>query len=159
MNRRLQSCSSRPGANLLQLGRRGLRGADRLLAGRPFAQFGHSRGVTAVALLFVVLAKLHPQCLIVAVAAFLLGGAVLAAPAFLYAMAPVAYPTLICDNGVRAVLWLRLFDHGSETGWRAQGCGPWALAAPVHLVPIAVVGGLCAPWLTWEAKKISRRRS
>jgi AAHS family 3-hydroxyphenylpropionic acid transporter len=106
-------------------------------------------------LLFVLLAKLPPQFDLVAVAVLLLGCAVMAAQAFLYAMAPVAYPTLIRGIGVgAAVAFGRI---GSIVGPKLGGILKAAGHAPSHLlmdlVPIAVVGSICALCLTFEAHR------
>jgi AAHS family 3-hydroxyphenylpropionic acid transporter len=110
-------------------------------------------------LLFVLLAKLPPQFLIVAAAVFLLGCAVLAGQAFLYAMAPVSYPTLIRGIGVGAAVAFGRIGSivGPKLGGalKAAGHGPSQLL--MDLVPIAVVGSVCALWLTWQTQKVSRR--
>jgi AAHS family 3-hydroxyphenylpropionic acid transporter len=109
-------------------------------------------------LLFVLLAKLPPQFDLVAAAVLLLGCAVLAGQAFLYAMVPAAYPTLIRGIGVGAgVAFGRIGSIvGPKLGGvlKSAGHGPSQLL--MDLVPIAIVGSLCALWLTSEAQ---RRRS
>jgi AAHS family 3-hydroxyphenylpropionic acid transporter len=88
-----------------------------------------------------------------------LGCAVLAGQAFLYAMAPVSYPTLIRGIGVGAAVAFGRIGSivGPKLGGalKAAGHGPSQLL--MDLVPIAVVGSICALWLTWEARKVSRQ--
>jgi AAHS family 3-hydroxyphenylpropionic acid transporter len=108
--------------------------------------------------LFAVLAQMPAQFSLVALAVFVLGCAVLAAQAFLYALAPLAYPTLIRGIGVGAAVAFGRVGSivGPKLGGvlKAAGHGPSRLL--MDLVPIAVVGSVCALWLAWEAQKKKR---
>jgi AAHS family 3-hydroxyphenylpropionic acid transporter len=111
----------------------------------------------ALPILLMALAKSPPDFAVVASAVFLLGCAVLAAQAFLYAMAPIAYPTRIRGTGVgAAVAFGRI---GSVVGpilggaLKAAGHAPSRLL--MDLLPIVVAGSVCALWLAFE---LTRRR-
>jgi MFS transporter, AAHS family, 3-hydroxyphenylpropionic acid transporter len=113
-------------------------------------------GVIFVALpiLLVLLAVSPPQFGIIAPAVFFLGCAVLAAQAFLYVSAPIVYPTLIRGMGVgTAVAFGRI---GAIIGPKLGGMLKAAAHGPsqllLDLLPIVIVGSLCAVWLAWEAR-------
>jgi len=107
--------------------------------------------------LLVLLARLPSQFSAVATAVFLLGCAVLAAQAFLYTVAPVAYPTRIRGVGVGAAVAFGRVGSivGPKLGGmlKAAGHGPSQLL--MDLLPIVIAGSLCSLWLAWEA---GRRR-
>jgi len=106
-------------------------------------------------LLFVLLAELPAQFALVAVAVLLLGCVVLAAQAFLYAMVPAAYPTLIRGIGVGAAVAFGRIGSvvGPKLGGMLKSAGHGPSRLLLDLVPIAIVGSLCALWLTWEAHR------
>ncbi len=119
--------------------------------------------VTFVALpiLLVALAKSPSQIAVVVPAVFLLGCAVLAAQAFLYAMAPLAYPTRIRGMGVGAAVAVGRIGSiaGPKLGGalKAAGHGPSQLL--MDLLPIVIVGSACALWLAWvTARQTAQRR-
>jgi AAHS family 3-hydroxyphenylpropionic acid transporter len=103
-------------------------------------------------LLLVLLAKSPPDFTIVALAVFVLGCAVLAAQAFLYAVAPVVYPTRIRGIGVGAAVAFGRIGSiaGPKLGGmlKAAGHGPSQLL--MDLLPIVIVGSVCSLWLAWE---------
>ena len=107
--------------------------------------------VTFVALpmLLFALARAPAQFAVVVLAVFTLGSAVLAAQAFLYAMAPLVYPTPVRGLGVGAAVAVGRI--GSIVGpllggtLKAAGHGPSQLL--MDLLPIVIVGSLCALWL------------
>jgi AAHS family 3-hydroxyphenylpropionic acid transporter len=114
-------------------------------------------GVIFVALpiLVVVLAKSPPQFVVVASVVFLLGCAVLAAQAFLYATAPINYPTRIRGLGVgAAVAFGRI---GAIVGPKLGGMLKAAAHTPsqllMDLLPVVIAGSLCAVWLAWEVRR------
>lgn len=106
-------------------------------------------------LLLVLLAKSPPNFNIVAPAVFVLGSAVLAAQAFLYAVAPVAYPTLIRGIGVGAAVALGRIGSivGPILGGRLKAAGHGPSQLLMDLLPIVVVGSVCALWLAWEVTR------
>jgi AAHS family 3-hydroxyphenylpropionic acid transporter len=108
-------------------------------------------------ILLVLLASLPSRFGAVASAVFLLGCAVLAAQAFLYTVAPVAYPTRIRGVGVGAAVAFGRVGSivGPKLGGmlKAAGHGPSQLL--MDLLPIVIAGSLCSLWLAWE---VGRRR-
>jgi MFS transporter, AAHS family, 3-hydroxyphenylpropionic acid transporter len=109
----------------------------------------------ALPILIVVLAKSPPQFVVIASIVFFLGCAVLAAQAFLYAMAPIYYPTRIRGMGVgAAVAFGRI---GAIVGPKLGGMLKAAAHAPsqllMDLLPVVIVGSLCALWLAWEVRR------
>ena len=106
-------------------------------------------------LLLVLLAKSPPDFNLVAPAVFVLGCAVLAAQAFLYALAPVVYPTRIRGIGVGAAVAFGRVGSivGPKLGGtlKAAGHGPSQLL--MDLLPVVIVGSLCALWLAWESRR------
>lgn len=102
--------------------------------------------------LLVVLAKSPPDFTVVASVVFALGCAVLAAQAFLYALAPIAYPTRIRGIGVGAAVAFGRIGSivGPKLGGtlKAAGHGPSQLL--MDLLPVVIVGSVCALWLAWE---------
>jgi MFS transporter, AAHS family, 3-hydroxyphenylpropionic acid transporter len=120
-------------------------------------------GVIFVALpiLLVLLAISPPRFGIIASAVFFLGCAVLAAQAFLYVSAPIAYPTRIRGMGVgAAVAFGRI---GAIVGPKLGGMLKTAAHGPskllLDLLPVVIVGSLCAVWLAWEMRRDPPRRS
>jgi MFS transporter, AAHS family, 3-hydroxyphenylpropionic acid transporter len=109
-------------------------------------------------LLLVFLAKAPTDFGVLASAVFLLGCAVLAAQAFLYATAPVAYPTRIRGIGVGAAVAFGRIGSivGPKLGGmlKAAGHGPSQLL--MDLLPVVIVGSLCSLWLAWE---VARRQA
>jgi AAHS family 3-hydroxyphenylpropionic acid transporter len=115
--------------------------------------------VTFVALpiLLVALAKSPAQFSIVASTVFILGCAVLAAQAFLYAMAPLAYPTRIRGMGVGAAVAFGRIGAivGPKLGGALKAAGHAPSRLLMDLLPIVIVGSVCALWLAFE---VARRR-
>jgi AAHS family 3-hydroxyphenylpropionic acid transporter len=103
----------------------------------------------------VLLAKVPPDFIVVAPTVFVLGSAVLAAQAFLYAVAPVAYPTRIRGIGVGAAVAFGRIGSivGPKLGGtlKAAGHGPSQLL--LDLLPIVIVGSLASLWLAWEVRR------
>jgi AAHS family 3-hydroxyphenylpropionic acid transporter len=103
-------------------------------------------------LLLVLLARAPADFTIVALTVFVLGCAVLAAQAFLYAVAPVVYPTRIRGIGVGAAVAFGRIGSiiGPKLGGmlKAAGHGPSQLL--MDLLPIVIVGSACSLWLAWE---------
>jgi MFS transporter, AAHS family, 3-hydroxyphenylpropionic acid transporter len=113
-------------------------------------------GVIFVALpiLLALLAIAPPRFGIIASAVFFLGCAVLAAQAFLYVVAPIIYPTRIRGMGVGAAVAFGRIGAivGPKLGGmlRAAAHGPSQLL--LDLLPVVIVGSLCAVWLAWEVR-------
>ncbi len=109
-------------------------------------------------LLLVLLAKAPSDFGTLASAVFLLGCAVLAAQAFLYSMAPVAYPTRIRGIGVGAAVAFGRIGSvvGPKLGGtlKAAGHGPSQLL--MDLLPIVILGSVCSLYLAWD---LARRRA
>jgi AAHS family 3-hydroxyphenylpropionic acid transporter len=118
--------------------------------------------VTFVALpmLLIALAKSPSQFAVLASAVFLLGCAVLAAQAFLYAMAPVVYPTRIRGVGAGAAVAVGRIGSilGPKLGGTLKGAGHGPSQLLMDLLPIVIVGSFCALWLAWETARHSARR-
>ena len=106
-------------------------------------------------LLLVLLARSPPDFSVVAPAVFLLGCAVLAAQAFLYAVAPVAYPTRIRGIGVGAAVAFGRIGSivGPKLGGMLKAAGHRPSQLLMDLLPIVVVGSACALWLAWEVAR------
>jgi len=105
--------------------------------------------------LLVVLARAPHEIDIIATVVFLLGCSVMAAQAFLYAMAPIPYPTIIRGVGVgSAVAAGRI---GSFVGPKLAGILKSAGHDPARLlmdlVPVAIFTSICALLLAWETQK------
>ena len=119
--------------------------------------------VTFVALpiLLVALAKAPSQFAVVASAVFLLGCFVLAAQAFLYALAPLVYPTWIRGMGVGAAVAVGRIGSvvGPKLGGalKAAGHGPSQLL--MDLLPIVIAGSVCALWLAWTTARPAAKHS
>jgi AAHS family 3-hydroxyphenylpropionic acid transporter len=113
--------------------------------------------VTFVALpvLLLLLAKSPPQVAIVAVLVLLLGCAVLAAQAFLYAMAPTPYPTVIRGIGVGAAVAMGRIGSivGPKLAGVLRGMGHNASQLLMDLLPIVIVASLTALCLAWYVPK------
>jgi AAHS family 3-hydroxyphenylpropionic acid transporter len=112
--------------------------------------------ITFVALpvLVVALAKAPAEFAMIFVIVFFLGCSVLAAQAFLYAMAPLSYPTSIRGVGVGAAVAVGRIGSivGPKLGGflKTAGHGPSQLL--LDLVPIVVLGSICALLLAWHTR-------
>jgi AAHS family 3-hydroxyphenylpropionic acid transporter len=115
--------------------------------------------VTFVALpiLFVTLAKSPAQLALIGTTVFLLGCAVIAAQAFLYAMAPAAYPTSIRGVGVGAAVAMGRIGSivGPKLGGMLKAAGHSPSQLLMDLLPIVVAGSICALLLAWEVRRKS----
>jgi MFS transporter, AAHS family, 3-hydroxyphenylpropionic acid transporter len=109
----------------------------------------------ALPILIVVLAKSPPQFVVIASVVFLLGCAVLAAQAFLYAMAPINYPTRIRGMGVGAAVAFGRIGAivGPKLGGMLQAAAHTPSQLLMDLLPVVIVGSLCAVWLAWEVRR------
>jgi AAHS family 3-hydroxyphenylpropionic acid transporter len=113
--------------------------------------------VTFVALpiLLVTLAKSPPELAIICTTVFLLGCAVIAAQAFLYAMAPAAYPTSIRGVGVGAAVAVGRIGSivGPKLGGMLKAAGHSPSQLLMDLLPVVVAGSICALLLAWEVRR------
>jgi AAHS family 3-hydroxyphenylpropionic acid transporter len=109
----------------------------------------------ALPLLFVILAKSPAELAIICTTVFLLGCAVIAAQAFLYAMAPAAYPTSIRGVGVGAAVAIGRIGSiaGPKLGGMLKAAGHSPSQLLMDLLPIAVAGSICALLLAWEVRR------
>jgi AAHS family 3-hydroxyphenylpropionic acid transporter len=102
-------------------------------------------------LLLLALAKAPPSLGFIALIVFALGCSVIAAQAFLYAMAPVPYPTAIRGIGVGAAVAAGRIGSivGPKLGGMLKAAGHDSSHLLLDLLPIVVVGSICALLLTW----------
>lgn len=109
----------------------------------------------ALPILLVTLAKSPAQLAIICTTVFLLGCAVLAAQAFLYAMAPAAYPTSIRGVGVGAAVAMGRIGSivGPKLGGMLKSAGHSPSQLLMDLLPIVVAGSICALLLAWEVRR------
>jgi AAHS family 3-hydroxyphenylpropionic acid transporter len=109
----------------------------------------------ALPLLVLLLAQSPPQLAMVALLVLLLGCAVIAAQAFLYAMAPAPYPTAIRGIGVGAAVAVGRIGSivGPKLGGVLKGMGHNSSRLLMDLLPIVIVGSLAALWLAWYVPK------
>jgi AAHS family 3-hydroxyphenylpropionic acid transporter len=105
----------------------------------------------AFPILLVALAKAPAELDIIVGLVFVLGCSVMAAQAFLYAMSPIGYPIAIRGAGVGAAVAAGRIGSfvGPKLGGilKAAGHGPSQLL--MDLLPIVVVGSVCALLLAW----------
>jgi MFS transporter, AAHS family, 3-hydroxyphenylpropionic acid transporter len=111
----------------------------------------------ALPLLLLFLSKLPPAFYTTFIVVFFLGGAVLAAQTFLYAVAPALYPTAIRGVGVGlAVAAGRIGSiAGPKLGGVLKSMGHSSSQLMIDILPIAILGSLTALLLAWI---IARRR-
>ena len=104
--------------------------------------------------LVVILAKAPAEIEIISVTVFFLGCSVLAAQAFLYAMAPVSYPTSIRGVGVGAAVAVGRIGSivGPKLGGFLKSAGHNPSQLLLDLVPIVVLGSICALLLAWHTR-------
>jgi len=112
----------------------------------------------ALPLLLWWLAQMTTSVALMVVIVFLLGCAILAAQAFLYATAPACYPTVIRGLGVGLAVAIGRIGSivGPEYGGMLKAQGKSTSELLLSLVPIAVVGGVCAIALAWRLRKQSQ---
>jgi MFS transporter, AAHS family, 3-hydroxyphenylpropionic acid transporter len=101
--------------------------------------------------LVVLLSRTPSQLAITVLIVFLLGCAVLAAQAFLYAIAPACYPTSIRGVGVGAAVAVGRIGSivGPKLGGVIKAAGHSYSQLLTDLLPIVVVGSIAAMALAW----------
>lgn len=113
----------------------------------------HSIILTFVALpiLLVALANSPAKFAVVALIVFLLGCSVMAAQAFLYAMAPGPYPTAIRGVGVGAAVAMGRIGSivGPKLGGMLKAAGHSYTQLLMDLLPIVILASLAALLLAW----------
>jgi MFS transporter, AAHS family, 3-hydroxyphenylpropionic acid transporter len=109
----------------------------------------------ALPILLVTLAKSPAQLAIICITVFLLGCAVVAGQAFLYAMAPAAYPTSIRGVGVGAAVAMGRIGSiaGPKLGGMLKAAGHSPSQLLMDLLPIVIAGSICALLLAWEVRR------
>jgi AAHS family 3-hydroxyphenylpropionic acid transporter len=109
----------------------------------------------ALPILLVTLAKSPAQLAIICSTVFLLGCAVIAAQAFLYAMAPAVYPTSIRGVGVGAAVAMGRIGSivGPKLGGMLKAAGHSPSQLLMDLLPIVIAGSICALLLAWEVRR------
>jgi AAHS family 3-hydroxyphenylpropionic acid transporter len=100
----------------------------------------------ALPLLLIALSHAPPQLPALLLLACLMGCAVLAAQAFLYAMAPAVYPTWIRGAGVGAAVAVGRLGSivGPRLGGHLKASGLGYSHLLMHLLPYVLVGSVCA---------------
>jgi MFS transporter, AAHS family, 3-hydroxyphenylpropionic acid transporter len=109
----------------------------------------------ALPMLLVVLAKAPAQLAVVAAIVFALGCAVLSLQAFLYATAPLSYPTSIRGVGVGAAVAAGRLGSivGPKLGGYLKAAGHGSSQLLMDLLPIVIAGSVCALLLLWQAPR------
>ena len=109
----------------------------------------------ALPALILLLAKAPVELMLVASIVFLLGCAVIAAQAFLYAQAPSGYPTLIRGVGVGAAVAIGRMGSivGPKLGGALKSAGHSSAQLLLDILPIVILGSICALWLAWYPAK------
>ncbi len=125
-----------------------------LLGGR-LKNFAIAITFVSLPILLILLAKLPSHFSTVAAAACLLGCAVLAAQAFLYTVAPIAYPTRIRGIGVGAAVAFGRVGSivGPKLGGMLKSAGHGPSQLLMDLLPVVIAGSLCSLWLAWKVER------
>ena len=110
----------------------------------------------ALPVLIVALAKAPAEIIIVAAIVFALGCSVIGAQAFLYAMAPVSYPTSIRGIGVGAAVAAGRIGSivGPKLGGYLKAAGHGSSQLLMDLLPIVIAGSACALMLAWYTSQL-----
>ena len=109
----------------------------------------------ALPALVVLLSRASSQLGVTVLLVFLLGCAVLAAQAFLYAIAPACYPTSIRGVGVGAAVAVGRIGSivGPKIGGVIKAAGHSYSQLLIDLLPIVVVGSMTAIALAWYTRR------
>jgi AAHS family 3-hydroxyphenylpropionic acid transporter len=89
------------------------------------------------------------------VTVFFLGCSVIAAQAFLYAMAPGSYPASIRGVGVGAAVAVGRIGSivGPKLGGLLKSAGHGPSQLFLDLLPVVILGSICALLLAWNTRK------
>lgn len=106
-------------------------------------------------ILLLLLSQVSTQTLATVIVVFLLGASMLAGQAFLYAMAPASYPTLIRGTGVGAAVAMGRIGSiaGPKLGGILKAAGHSPPQLLLDLMPIVIVGCIAALALAWVIHK------
>ena len=109
----------------------------------------------AVPILLVTLARAPADVGYILAVVFLLGCAVVAAQAFLYAMAPIAYPTSIRGVGVGTAVAVGRIGSivGPKLGGYLKSAGHGPAQLLMDLLPLVIIGSICALLLAWSTAR------
>jgi AAHS family 3-hydroxyphenylpropionic acid transporter len=109
----------------------------------------------ALPILLVTLAKAPADVGYILLVVCLLGCAVVAAQAFLYAMAPIAYPTSIRGVGVGTAVAVGRIGSivGPKLGGYLKSAGHGPAQLLMDLLPLVIIGSICALLLAWQTAR------
>jgi MFS transporter, AAHS family, 3-hydroxyphenylpropionic acid transporter len=109
----------------------------------------------ALPILLVTLAKAPADVGYILLVVCLLGCAVVAAQAFLYAMAPIAYPTSIRGVGVGTAVAVGRIGSivGPKLGGYLKSAGHGPAQLLMDLLPLVLIGSICALLLAWHTAR------
>jgi AAHS family 3-hydroxyphenylpropionic acid transporter len=109
----------------------------------------------ALPLLLIALARAPAQVATILILVCLMGCAVIAAQAFLYAAAPSVYPTSIRGVGVGATVAVGRIGSiaGPKLGGMLKSAGHDYAHLMMDLLPIVIVGSVCALILAWYTSR------
>ncbi len=112
----------------------------------------------AVPVTLLLLSRAPAQLLWVVLIVAALGCSVLAAPAFLYAVAPACYPTSIRGAGVGMAVAIGRIGSivGPKLGGTLKAAGHSSSQLLTDLLPIAVLGSVTGIVLAWHLGRIAR---
>jgi MFS transporter, AAHS family, 3-hydroxyphenylpropionic acid transporter len=123
-----------------------------LLAGR-LRFMGVVVTLVTLPIMLVTIAEAPAEVGVVSLSVFLLGCTCIAGQAFLYAIAPVIYPAAIRGIGVGAAVAIGRIGSmlGPKLGGVLKSAGHSPSQLFLDLVPIAIVGSICALLLARES--------
>jgi MFS transporter, AAHS family, 3-hydroxyphenylpropionic acid transporter len=115
----------------------------------------------ALPVLIIALANAPANLIIVSAIVFAVGCSVIGAQAFLYAMAPVSYPTSIRGIGVGAAVAVGRVGSivGPKLGGYLKAAGHGSSQLFMDLLPIVIAGSACALILAWYTSQLSSAAS
>ena len=128
-----------------------------LFMGRQLSRKGHHLTVVttfvAMPILLLALAEAPPGLTLITLIVCTLGCSVIAGQAFLYSMAPIPYPTAIRGIGVGSAVAVGRIGSiiGPKLGGMLKGAGQDASHLLLDLLPIVIVGSVCALLLAWKS--------
>jgi MFS transporter, AAHS family, 3-hydroxyphenylpropionic acid transporter len=111
---------------------------------------------SALPILIIALANAPANLVIVAAIVFAVGCSVIGAQAFLYAMAPVSYPTSVRGIGVGAAVAAGRIGSivGPKLGGYLKAAGHGSSQLLMDLLPIVIAGSACALVLAWYTSQL-----